>query len=255
MKIVIIGTGNVATVIGKVLNAAGNEVVQVFGRDLSKARELAEALNSPICYSWTSINTQADLYLVAITDQALYELEQNLLLDDQVVVHTAGSVSIEVLKNVTSNYGVLYPLQSLRKEMPVLTEIPLLVDASNEKTLEKILQLAKEISEHVSIADDETRLKLHVAAVCINNFANHLYEIAEDFCIKEKVDFKLLLPLAEETVQRMEQVSPKQLITGPAIRNDQVTIDRHLDLLTSHPLFQKLYKQMTSSISEFNRTY
>lgn len=253
MKVVIIGTGNTATVLGKMLLQAGNNILQVYGRNVSHAEELARALQSGSCSSWSAINRQADLYLVAITDKALYELEEHLELAEQVVVHTAGSVSKEVLKKVTKNYGVLYPLQSLRKEIPVLTKIPLLIDAANEYTLKKNLELARQISANVTLADDESRFKLHLAAVCVNNFANHLYQIAEDFCGKENIDFNLLLPLTEETARRLELVSPAQALTGPAIRNDLGTINKHLDMLKSYPLFHHLYEQMTYSIRKFNK--
>lgn len=252
MEIVIIGTGNTATVIGKKLVTAGNDILQVFGRNSKNAEDLAVTLNSKPCNSWDHITRQADFYLVAIADKALYELEHHFHLRGGIVLHTAGSVSKGIFKNITSDYGVLYPLQSIRKEMPVLTEIPLLVDASNEQTLEKVLYLARQISGQVSLADDEKRLRLHLAAVCLNNFTNHLYQVAADFCQKEHVEFNLLLPLLLETAKRMELVSPDEALTGPAIRNDQVTINRHLDLLQSYPLFYRLYEQMTRSIREFN---
>ena len=252
MEIVIIGTGNTASVIGRMLAKAGNNIVQVFGRNVLHAEVLAEELFSKSCNTWEAINRQADFYIVAIADKALYELERHIQLTGQIMVHTAGAVSKNVLKNITRNYGVFYPLQSLRKDIPVMTEVPLLIDASNELTLKKISQLAHQISKQVSQVQDEKRLKLHVAAVCVNNFANHLYEVAEDFCKKENVDFSLLLPLALETAKRIESVSPRQALTGPAIRNDQVTIDAHLDILRLHPLFQKLYEQMTASIRAFH---
>ena len=159
---------------------------------------------------------------------------------------------MEVLKNISTNYGVLYPLQSLRKEMPVLTEIPLLVDGNNEQSNRVVWDIAHRLSTNVSHASDEDRLKLHVAAIFMNNFTNHLYAITADFCKKENINFNLLLPLAAETAKRIELVSPHDVITGPAIRKDQITINKHLDLLNEYPLIQKLYRQMTESIREVN---
>src|SRR4051812_9753756 len=128
MKITIIGTGNVATVLGRLLKKAGYEILQVYGRNLTKVEKLADELQSAACHEWSKIDTQAELYLIALSDRALYDLHKNLELRDRLVVHTAGSVPMHILSKVSRNYGVLYPLQTLRKELPVLTEIPLLVD-------------------------------------------------------------------------------------------------------------------------------
>jgi predicted short-subunit dehydrogenase-like oxidoreductase (DUF2520 family) len=251
MKIVIIGTGNVATVLGRKMKHTGHKILQVFGR--SHADELATELESQPCSSWNLLNADAELVLVAIADGALYELENKLKYPGGIVAHTAGSVSREVLKKISGNYGVLYPLQSLRKEHPVLTSVPLLVDASNQGTLSVLLELAGTISTQVSVAEDEQRLKLHVAAVCVNNFVNHLYAVAADYCKQENLEFKLLEPLIRETAERIPGLPPRALMTGPAIRNDMVTVNRHLELLSRHPLFRKLYAEITDSIIEFNK--
>ncbi len=251
MKVVIIGTGNVATVLGRIFKNAGFEILQVFGRNSQHAATLAEEMNSVPCNEWIDINKEADIYLVALADTALYELDQHLLLSKQLVLHTAGSVSKDVLKNISANYGVLYPMQSLRKEMEVLTEIPLLVEGNNEHTIQAVWDIACRISKNVSFVNEEARLKLHVAAIFINNFTNHLYAVTADFCKKEALNFNLLLPLAAETAKRIEWISPEKVITGPAIRKDEVTINKHLDLLKDYPFIQKIYQQMTESISEF----
>ncbi len=252
MKVVIIGTGNVATVLGRELKNAGFTIAQVFGRNPQNAFILAQELESIPCNLWNEIDKNADIYLVSIADRALYDLDQHLVLLDQLVIHTAGSVTKEVMKNISTNYGVLYPLQSLRKEMPVLTKIPLLVDGSNEQCKQIIWDVAQRLSTNVSYANNEDRLKLHVAAIFMNNFTNHLYTVTADFCKNENINFNLLLPLAAETAKRIELVAPKEVITGPAIRKDQVTINKHLDLLNEYPQIQKLYRQMTESIEEFN---
>ena len=253
MKIVIIGTGNVATVLGRSILQAGHDIVQVFGRNIDAAIILARELNSKPNNSWKQLNNAADLILAAIADEALYELERYMPGTRQVVAHTAGSVSKDVLKTISENHGVLYPLQSLRKEQPVITSIPMLINASNESTFDVLLELANSFSGQVSTAGDEERLKLHVAAVCANNFVTHLYAVAADYCQLEHLDFNMLLPLIRETAARIEHVPPRELMTGPAVRNDYVTIERHLELLSPHPLFKKLYSQLTESIVESGR--
>lgn len=252
MKVVIIGTGNVAFVLGRKLKKSGFIITQVFGRNAGDAATLAEELECSSCGLWEEISTDGDIYLVAITDKVLYELDQHLVLHNQLVLHTAGSVPMKVLECVSMNFGVLYPLQSLRKEMDVLTEIPFLVEGNNKKAAELAWSIAARLSSNVSVATDEERLKLHVAAVVVNNFTNHLYAVTENFCRQESVDFSMLHPLAMETAMRLAIKSPALLTTGPAIRKDEITINKHLDLLSAYPLFQKLYRQMTGSIRESN---
>lgn len=251
MKVVIIGTGNVAAVLGRRFKLVGFTIKQVFGRNLNSASELAKELDSSACNIWPEIDKEADIYVAALADTALYELDKHLLLSEQLVLHTAGSVSMDVLKNISCNYGVLYPLQSLRKDMKVLTEIPLLIEASNEPTKNALWEIASRLSQNVSFINEEQRLKLHVAAVFINNFTNHLYAVTAEFCQQENLDFNLLVPLALETAKRIEWAPPGAVLTGPAVRNDQVTIEKHVAHLKAYPLIQKLYQQMTDSINEF----
>lgn len=248
MKVVIIGTGNVATVLGRKIKRAGYDIIQVYGRRSEEAEKLAEELSSGFCSTWESLDRTADLYIIAISDKALYDLPFNLA--DKLVVHTAGSVSKEVLKNISANYGVLYPLQSLRKELNALTVIPLLVDANNEAGRKILLEFAGNISEQTGEADDTERMKLHVAAVITSNFTNHLYTLGEEYCRKEGLDFSLLYPLINETAERIRFISPSKVQTGPAIRKDDVTINNHISLLAAHPSIRDLYIQLTRSIRE-----
>jgi predicted short-subunit dehydrogenase-like oxidoreductase (DUF2520 family) len=134
------------------------------------------------------------------------------------------------------------------KELP---EIPVFIDASDEVARKKLLQLAQSISkDHVVEADDNKRLKMHVAAVMVSNFVNHLYRLAEDYCKREGIDFNELTPLIEETAQRIRNISPSKAQTGPAIRNDEPTIQQHLQLLEKYPQLKKIYEVMTNSIRD-----
>lgn len=253
MNVTIIGTGNVATVLGKRIRMAGHRIAQVYGRNEARASELAEELGAEVCSSWSAISLEANLYIIALSDKALYELEGRLSLGDRLVVHTAGSVSIDVLQSVSSRYGVLYPLQSLRKELDPLMAIPLLTDANDTENRQLLQTFAATLSDQVAEADDTERMKLHIAAVIASNFTNHLYALAETYCQKEQLDFHLLYPLIVETTQRIQLFSPVQMQTGPAVRNDEVTIGRHLSLLQSHPALQELYSDLTDSIKASER--
>ncbi len=247
MNIVIIGSGNVATVLGRKIKAAGHTILQVAGRNTDNAKILADELGCNYA-DLTGISKTAALYIVAIADNALHNFHTKISLGNKLVVHTAGSVSKDVLQHVSSAYGVLYPLQSLRMEMPVLPLIPLCIDANDNTTLTQLKDFAGSITDSVTECTDEERLKLHVGAVVVSNFTNHLYAQAQDFCEKEGVEFNKLQPLIEETAQRMQFVSPKDLQTGPAVRNDVFTLDRHLKALVNHPKLKYLYIKLTDSI-------
>jgi len=248
MKIVIIGTGNTATILGRKLKAAGHNIIQVYGRNGKAAKELALELNADSVSHLASIDRGAEMYLMAVSDSAIAEIAKELgLLQMGIIAHTAGSVSKNVLSSSTY-YGVLYPLQSLRKEISDLPDMPIMIDASDEKTLEILDNLAKTISENVEKADDEQRMKLHLAAVFANNFVNHLYAMAQEYCNKEKIDFKLLFPLIKETAMRIETINPFKAQTGPAFRHDAATVQKHEELLKNYYSLKKFYTMFTESI-------
>src|SRR5689334_24587324 len=251
MNIVIIGTGNAATVLGKKLKEAGHHIVQVFGRDASAASNLAYQLDTESTNYWSVTRKNADFYLIAVADDAIAEVAKHVHVPGKLVAHTAASVTKDVLKNMSHHYGVFYPLQSLRKEIGELPDVPLFIDASDAGARKKLEQLARSISnDKVIVAGDKERLKFHVAAVIVNNFTNHLYKLVEDYCKNEGLDFKQLIPLIEETAQRLKNISPAAAQTGPAIRHDQPTIDQHLAVLEKYPHLKKIYEIMTESIQQ-----
>jgi predicted short-subunit dehydrogenase-like oxidoreductase (DUF2520 family) len=251
MYIVIIGSGNVAAVLGRKLQAAGHKIVQVVSRNASAASELAYEWDTESANYMSLLNRNADVYIIAVSDNAIEEIAADLKLPDKVVAHTAGSVSKDILKNVTNHYGVFYPLQSIRKEVSHLPDIPVFYEGSDEKAITVLKKLAESISYKQPVAaGSEDRMKLHVAAVVVNNFTNHLYALAEQYCKKERIDFRQLLPLIEETVDRLRTNSPADTLTGPAVRHDQPTIQKHLEILKDHPNLQKIYQLMTESIQQ-----
>lgn len=251
MDIVIIGSGNVAAVLGRKFISAGHHIVQVISRNNSAAIALANEWDAKSANDMKSVNQDAEIYLIAVSDGAIQELADQLKLTGKIVAHTAASVSKDILKNVTKHYGVFYPLQSLRKDMEKLPDIPVLIDGNDELTKRKLETLAQSISEKkVKEAGDKDRLKLHAAAVVVSNFTNHLYTLAEEYCRKEGLDFSQLLPLIEETALRIKDISPKEAQTGPAIRYDGETIQKHLELLKDHPQMKNIYILLTESIQQ-----
>ena len=252
MRIVIIGTGNTATLLGRLIKQAGHNIIQVFGQTSQHAEELGKVLHSSFTTDQKLLNPEADIYIIAVSDDAIGHVTSWLQVGKKLVVHTAGSVESAILSGSSKNYGVLYPLQSLRKEMDYLPEIPFLVEGNTEDNGALIYDFAKTISKKVEFTTRQQRLMTHIAAIIVNNFTNHLYVIAEDFCNKENIDFKMLLPLIEETAGRLYQFSPAEMQTGPAVRSDITTIQKHIQLLEQHPFHQSVYEFLTDSIQQWS---
>ena len=249
MDIVLIGSGNVAAVLGRKFKRAGHDILQIYSRNASAASTLAYEWDTESTNYKSLINRNADVYIIAVNDDSIDEVANDLKLPNRVVAHTAASVPKEVLKDISPHYGVFYPLQSLRKEMTDAPVTPIFVDGSDEKARKTLEQLAYSIAGgQVSLAGDGDRLKLHVAAVVVSNFVNHLYALAEDYCKKEGLDFRQLIPLIEETALSKKNISPLSAQTGPAIRHDDETIQKHLALLDSHPQLKQVYRLLTESI-------
>lgn len=251
MKVVIIGTGNAATVLGRKIQRAGHEIIQVIGRNFEKANSLASKLNTDSAYNIRYINLWADIYIIAVLDSAIPSIVSQLKLKDKIVVHTAAAVSKNVLVASSENFGVLYPLQTLVGDMEAIPAIPVLIDANNENTKNTLKEFSSDWAYSIKIADDEDRLKLHVAAVVVSNFSNYLFAVAEKYCKQESLKFNMLYPLIEETVKRIEHQSPSTVQTGPAVRRDFETIEKHKELLHSFQKLNNLYNVLTNSIVAF----
>jgi predicted short-subunit dehydrogenase-like oxidoreductase (DUF2520 family) len=251
MKVVIIGSGNVATVLGGKIAAAGHTILQVVARRPSEAARLGAEWGCSFATDWSAIDQGADAYIVSLTDSALPLFAAQVRLPGRLVLHTAGAVSRKVLLPVSEHCGVLYPLQSLRREIRPFPEFPLLIDVEDPADLPVVETFARTLAELVQRADDEARLKLHVAAVVINNFSNYLYTLSADFCRQEEVEFSLLLPLIREMAGRLEGREPHEVQTGPAVRGDAGTIATHLNLLSKYQDLSQLYSLFSIQIEAY----
>ncbi len=253
MKVVIAGSGNVASILSVVIQRAGHEIVQIVGRTSENAKELASKHNAQYCTLLDDKFADADIYIIALTDAGLESVGKMSGFKNKLIVHTAGSVPMEVLKNLSSTYGVLYPLQTLSKESDHIPGIPFLIDGSNKETVNIITAFAKTLSDKVMPTSDAERLHYHVAAVFVGNFTNHLAAVTESFCEKEKLDFKILLPLVNEVTYKINHFSPREMQTGPAIREDIVTLNRHLQALSSNPDLKYIYLKLSESILKLHQ--
>jgi predicted short-subunit dehydrogenase-like oxidoreductase (DUF2520 family) len=251
MQISLIGAGNLATQLAPALVAKGHRFLQVFSRTESSANQLAQVLKCEAVVQSELIRSDADLYICALKDDALQQVLPGLNFGKGLVVHTAGSLPMDVLAGYTRNYGVFYPLQSFSKQYQVdFTKVPVFVEAALPESLDILINLASCLTVTVIPVNSGQRKQLHLSAVFANNFVNFLYSIAEDILHEQGLDFKYLLPLIEETARKVQTLSPVKAQTGPAVRFDRAVMDNHLKLLQSHPDWQSLYETLSKGIYE-----
>lgn len=250
MKIVLLGSGNVATHIGRALQQGGHEVVQVYSRTISNAQALADALGCEGTDDIRRVQNDADAYIFSVKDDALPQLADDIICHnaDAVFIHTAGSVSINVFNGHAQRYGVLYPLQTFSKSREVnFREVPCFIEGCDVATLNIIDGIARSISNRVVDMSSDKRKSLHIAAVFACNFTNHCYRLAERVLTDAGIDFSLSLPLIDMTARKVHDMSPSDAQTGPAIRYDETVINRHLNMLTDDTMRQ-IYRLMSQSI-------
>ena len=259
MIITLIGAGNVGYHLGKRLFKKGFKIKQVFSRQLQKAKHLALITDAFYVDDLQHIQPGSDLYLIAVSDDAIALVAETLSLQlghsaPAIVAHTSGAVPGEILSPYFKNYGVFYPLQSFSRQRKVrFSAVPLCVDANSEKSLHQLKGIAERIAERVSVISDQDRAVLHVAAVFVNNFSNHLFHIADTITNSENIDFSLLWPLIRETASKIENQTPFSMQTGPARRGDEKTIKKHLDYLQKYPEYAQLYQLITKIIQDAYR--
>lgn len=250
MQVVLIGAGNIATVIGKLIFQKGFSIAQVYSRNIEHATELAQLIKAEAINDLALLKRDADCYMIAVPDNAMISVLQQIRLKDQLVIHTAGSMPKNILQNLSSRYGVLWPMKMIRKDTQSLASVQIIVDGNSAETIESIKKLAANLSSTVSVADDDTRQKLHLLATITANFSNHLYHLAAAYCEKEGVDFSLVYPIIQETAMQIQLKHPSTLQAGPAFRADYNTIEKHLSLLQGNEQLLKLYKIFSDSIHQ-----
>lgn len=252
MKIVCLGAGRLAHQLMPQLHNSGHEIVQVYNRSKSNAGHLAKILSCEFTISIEDIREDADIYFLAVADDAITAVAHQLKFGDSfkgIVTHSSGVLPIDVIP--FKNRGIFYPLQSFSQEHAVdWNTTPILITAET-KELNTILEnLAKTLTTYVYRISDEQKSVLHVAAVFANNFSNHMLKIAEDICVENDVSFSILKPLITTTYQKALAIGPEQSQTGPAIRGDEATIEKHLDFLNNHPSVKEIYRMITAHIRQ-----
>lgn len=252
-----IGAGKVAWHLGYALHQSGWKINQVFNRTESSGRILATRLSATYTSQPESIRQEAGIYLVCLSDSAMNELPAWWPLKNSFLVHISGSQPLGLFSNITSRRGVFYPLQTFgSKGEPLdMGTIPICIEASDPSGLNQLIKLAGALTSRVEVMDSITRLKLHLAAVMVNNFGNFILSLASDYISRNNLDPSLLFPLVKQTFQHLPDGDLFARQTGPAMRGDEVIIGKHLEMLASDMLYQDVYRFLTESIIQFKQKY
>lgn len=264
MNVVLVGAGNVAFSMGPALVGAGYAVTAVASRGGQTARELAGQLKTgKDILTFQGVEKLASLpksafpetvCIAMLKDDALRSQASDIvkaLGTETLFLHTAGSVPSEVWKTAgAEHHGVIYPMASFSKATPVcMREVPLFVEASDEKSLDTAMRIANDISDSVTELDSQGRLYLHLAAVFASNFSCRMMAISGRILERHGVDFKVMLPLIRGTVAKLEHLTPEESQTGPAVRGDSGVVSHHLEMLADNPGWQTLYRLISEDIN------
>jgi len=250
-RIGIAGSGNLAWHLAQDMEKAGHVIPVIYSRSRENAEILASQLyDTRVCAEPDFSGFDLDLLFLAVSDDAIQMLSNQLVVDEQtVVVHCAGSVSVSVLQHLGDNFGVFYPVQTFTTEKGVeFKDVPVCLESSGSRVHEMLYAVGKSLGCRMVVMDSEQRKWLHLAAVFANNFTNHMLYQAKAILDAEGIDFSLLKPLAKETIEKAFQLMPELAQTGPAVRNDQKTMQHHLEKLGGNPELADLYRRISGSI-------
>lgn len=223
----IIGKGNVGTHLASAL----------------KDKTDVELINSR---TLKDLSPGTDIIIIAVSDSAISKVLEKIPSTDAIIAHTAGSVSIDVLKEYSNRVGVFYPLQTFTKGDKIEYEkIPVFIEGSAEEVEEKLVNLARLFSNDVRKADSVQREKLHLASVFACNFTNALAGIADYILQENGMDYHSVIPLMEQTIKKLDKMTPGQAQTGPAVRRDFNIIEKHINSLKDYPNLKNIYELFT----------
>lgn len=247
----LIGAGNVAHHIGKRFVECGFSISYVISRNFNHARNLSQIIGGEALDKIPGKINSVDLIVISVNDSEYHHIIKNINPERNILVlHTSGSIGMNVFSGKKFDYGILYPFQTFSKNREIdFTKVPLFLEAKNDETYKKIEDIASKLSQTVLNVDSEKRAYIHLAGVFACNFVNHLFVEANDILAKQNIDFSVLSPLITETVQKAIETSPFEAQTGPAIRHDENIIQKHLNLL-DYEKQKELYLCISNLIKE-----
>ena len=252
MKVTLIGAGNIATQLGKSLKKAGVIISQVYSRTEESAQTLGELLETEWVTDVTQVHDEADIYIFSVKDSILCELISEVCKGrgDKLFLHTAGSMPMSCFEGKAQYYGVFYSMQTFSKSKDVNFErIPVFIEGNSIETEDVIRCLANKLSQRVIRLSSADRKYLHLAAVWACNFTNYCYTVASDILSEHDIPFDVMLPLINETTEKIQNICPKAAQTGPAVRGDKNVMSQQLELMSDREDLQELYKMLSKGIN------
>jgi predicted short-subunit dehydrogenase-like oxidoreductase (DUF2520 family) len=251
-KIALIGAGKLATNFAFTLKKRGYTILQVFNRSREAGTDLANKVSADYIEDLHDLTLKADLYALAVSDAALPEISDKILLNDQLIIHFSGSADISILQNCSLNYGILYPPQTFTKKRTAgFINVPLCIEANSDESEQKLIDFASSFSKNINKVNSRQRKTIHLSAIFASNFTNFMYAIAEDILNREDLTMKILEPLIEKTKANAMRKNVFSLQTGPAIREDLELIKSHLAILSGRPEFREIYELISKSIIQY----
>lgn len=250
-NIVIVGSGNVAErLVDQFIQL--DLKVSIKARPSAKASKLASHHGIPLRKMAEPITADVDLVLLCVSDGAIKTVAHNLKLEstNTIIAHTSGSMPSFVFTSHEYR-GCFYPLQTIRSYQDIdFKEVPLLITSSSPEVGKTLMNLASQISDRAEFISDDQKSVLHVAAVMANNFTNYILAETYQYCKEYEVPFRLLVPLIEETFEKYTEGQIDDTQTGPAVRNDQITLKRHRQILRGNHDRRNLYNYLTNRIKD-----
>lgn len=255
MKVSFIGSGNVATHLALALYGCGDVIDQVYSPHPAHAQLLASRVEAEAVANLGLLRHDADVYILAIPDNALYDVALDIQLEDALVLHTSGSTSIDVLRNISTRYGVLWSPQSFVRDASLeYDELPFCIEGNTPRVGDAIAAFIGRVSTHIFRTTQEQRQWMHLSAVFVNNFQNGLTAIAQRLCREHDIPFEVLHPIMLTTVKRACYGDVRYQLTGPAVRNDSRTLATHRRMLGNEPELLAVYDQMSEIIKTLKAT-
>lgn len=249
MKITLIGYGNLGYSLAKVLHKHN-----ILNAVLVKKLNGNEIL--PFISDLKNIPQNSDLYIFATQDQTIKQIinTHKNLFKNKTLIHCSGSLPLDIFSEVTLNYGVFYPLHSFVKgNQADFLKIPIFITASNKNTERKLITIANTLGSNSKIISDSERFALHLSAVFAHNFTNHMLYISKSIAEQNNIKFSDIIALLKPYFENISKgISPANLQTGPAKRNDKQILEKHLKMLESHKDWQNIYSFVSESI---HKTY
>lgn len=251
LNIVIVGAGNVAWHLAKELQKKEQKIIQVYNRSVEPAISLSHRLKCDFTTRIEDINQKADLYILTVKDSIIEEVSELINIKNKLIVHTSGAVEQDVIKH--KRRGVFYPLQTFSKEKKLnFKNIPFCIEASTSEDYSTLMRLATLLSPKVYNIDSNQRKVLHVAAVFACNFSNYMYMISDEILSDNNIPLDILYPLIKETATKITKHNPKDVQTGPAVREDKSVIEEHLNFLKNGKNYD-IYKLLSKNIIDKNK--